>query len=45
MKVALIKLTRRARVVCSADFGGLSVKCKQFAALPYRIRDDDVESC
>jgi 8-oxo-dGTP pyrophosphatase MutT (NUDIX family) len=48
MKVAPVKLTGRAcskpaRVVCSADFGGLSVKCKQFAALPYRIRDDDVE--
>jgi 8-oxo-dGTP pyrophosphatase MutT (NUDIX family) len=24
-------------------FGGLSVKFKQFAALPYRIRDNDVE--
>jgi hypothetical protein len=54
MKVAPVKLTGRecsklmafplsAKVVCSADFGGLSVKFKQFAALPYRIRDDDVE--
>ena len=24
-------------------FGGLSVRLKQFAALPYRMRDDDVE--
>jgi 8-oxo-dGTP pyrophosphatase MutT (NUDIX family) len=24
-------------------FGGLSMKLKQFAALPYRMRDDDVE--
>jgi 8-oxo-dGTP pyrophosphatase MutT (NUDIX family) len=38
-------MVHRVTVADAASFtaGGLTVKFKQFAALPYRMRDDDVE--